>query len=60
MKTPKLKRVRNDFLFDPLSSFIHPERIKIGENVIIGEGTYISAEIRIGGIGNSRIQNTFS
>lgn len=44
----KMKRVGKNFIFDPFSSFIHPEYMEIGENVFIGGGAYISAEIRIG------------
>lgn len=44
----RFSSVGDNFLFDPLSSILTPQKIEIGNNVFIGERAHISAELKIG------------
>jgi len=44
----RLKAVGGNFVFDPLSTFLDPHLISIGNNVFIGEHAHFAAELKIG------------
>ncbi len=48
MLMSNIKKVGENFLFDPRSDIITPQHLEIGDNVFIGNNAYISAEVSIG------------
>jgi acetyltransferase-like isoleucine patch superfamily enzyme len=46
--TERFSELGKNFIFDPASSILTPDFIKVGDNVSIGEQAHISAKVKIG------------